>query len=559
MAAQVRNSLFVASLLATIAAPAFAAALQANSKIDAVTVYPDAAIVTRIAELDVPEGESTVGFAGLPTSLDPASLRVEAMGEARIEIGGLESGVQALDPKAANDAFAAKMTALLAERDRLAVAIQALQGERAMILRFSQSGPDKLGPDSKPLAIADWQGAWSAIHDGLAKVDAELRPAEADSAKVEAQIRVLQGEQSQAAQATQRLANVALLARGAGHATFKLSYRIQGVGWRPAYDASLDATTNRGEVALTRRALIAQRSGEDWRDVALTVSTARVAQATGVAALETLHVDFWQPVEADAMRAAPMAAGGVAAKSTAPAAPAPLDKPKVLEQSVEVTSMARGSAYAADFLAPGRVTILADGTQRSIALLRSVAKAALTIKTAPAQDTAAYLEAKFPNDGDAPVLPGEVSILRDGAFIGLGAMPFVAPGDNVTLGFGADDRVKVTRAPVTRKENEPTWFNQSKVATMEFKTNVKNLHPVPVNVQVVDQLPVSQNTSIVVDLSPVTTAPTDKQVNGKPGVLGWSLDLAPNEAKDVRFAYRLKWPGDHEIGLDGTLAPLAVK
>jgi hypothetical protein len=62
-----------------------------------------------------------------------------------------------------------------------------------------------------------------------------------------------------------------------------------------------------------------------------------------------------------------------------------------------------------------------------------------------------------------------------------------------------------------------------------------------------------------VDLGNQTTPPSDKQVNGKPGVLGWNVDLAPNESKDIHFAYRLKWPGDRELSFDGNAAPLASR
>ena len=41
-----------------------------------------------------------------------------------------------------------------------------------MIVRFSQSGPEKLSPDAKPLDVADWPAAWDAVEAALAKVGA---------------------------------------------------------------------------------------------------------------------------------------------------------------------------------------------------------------------------------------------------------------------------------------------------------------------------------------------------------------------------------------------------
>ena len=69
-------------------------------------------------------------------------------------------------------------------------------------------------------------------------------------------------------------------------------------------------------------------------------------------------------------------------------------------------------------------------------------------------------------------------------------------------------------------------------------------------------MPVSENTAISVDLSPATTPPTEKQVGDKRGVMSWTLDLKPGESKDIRLAYRLKWPADRAIMIDG--APLTT-
>ena len=60
------------SLIAFAAAfPAVAGETDVVSRIDAVTIYPDAAIVTRLAEVDAPAGDSVLTFRNLPLGLDP--------------------------------------------------------------------------------------------------------------------------------------------------------------------------------------------------------------------------------------------------------------------------------------------------------------------------------------------------------------------------------------------------------------------------------------------------------------------------------------------------------
>jgi hypothetical protein len=64
-------------------------------------------------------------------------------------------------------------------------------------------------------------------------------------------------------------------------------------------------------------------------------------------------------------------------------------------------------------------------------------------------------------------------------------------------------------------------------------------------------MPYSENTAITAEFLPSTTAPSEKQVGDKRGVMSWTLDLQPNESKDVHLAYRLKWPADRDVTIGG--------
>jgi uncharacterized protein (TIGR02231 family) len=546
------------SLIAfTVAFPAVAGETDVVSRIDAVTIYPDAAIVTRLAEVDAPAGDSVLTFRNLPLGLDPDSLRVEGTAIAALTIGSVETHVAPAEAQPGDDALTTRLADLRQQRAATQTTIDSLQGKRAMIVRFSQSGPEKLSPDSKPLDVADWSAAWDAVGTALAKVSADLTPALEKARILDDQIAALEAQQqAPRPQAAGRVVTVAVNAAAAARLSLSLSYRVADVGWTPLYDAALKTDDAAGpSMTLTRRAAIAQSTGEDWSDVALTVSTARVARAVDVVDLRGQRIDFWQP-EINELAAARPAAKRAAAPADKPAlAEAPPAPPTfALDGSApqpivaqDAAAQLRTSAYTAAFKAAGRVTLASDGSQKSFVLGRVVVQPIVSVKTAPSVDPVAYVEAHFVDAEDAPILPGRVALIRDGAFVGEGRVGFVAPGDGVDLGFGGDDKVRVDRAPVNRKENEPTWYNQTKIETREFVTSVKNLHAFPVKVQVIDRAPVSENTAIVVELAPATTPPTDKQVGDKRGVMSWTLDLKPGEAKDVRLAYRMKWPADREI------------
>jgi len=546
------------SLIAfTAAFPAVAGEADVASRIDAVTIYPDAAIVTRLAEVDAPAGDSVLTFRNLPLGLDPDSLRVEGTAIAALTIGSVETHVAPAEALTGDDALTTRIADLRQQRAATQTTIDALQGKRAMIVRFSQSGPEKLSPESKPLDVADWSAAWDAVGTALAKVSAELAPAVEKARVLDEQIAALEAQQqAPRPEAASRIVTVAVNAAAAVRVSLALSYRVAGVGWTPLYDAALKTDEAAGpSMVLTRRAAISQSTGEDWSDVALTVSTARVARAVDVVDLPGQRIGFWQPeinelaAERPAAKRAAAPAGKPALAEASPAPPTDASDSSAPQPiaAEDAAAQLQTSAYAAAFKAAGRVTLASDGSQKSFVLGRVVVQPTLSVKTAPSVDPIAYIEAHFVDSEDAPILPGRVALIRDGAFVGDGRVGFVAPGDSVDLGFGGDDKVRVDRAPVNRKENEPTWYNQTKIETREFVTSVKNLHAFPVKVQVIDRAPVSENTAIVVELAPATTPPTDKQVGDKRGVMSWTLDLKPGEAKDVRLAYRMKWPADREI------------
>ncbi|MFZ1964495.1 MAG: mucoidy inhibitor MuiA family protein, partial [Roseiarcus sp.] len=316
------RSLFALAAMAMAPAGASAAEIEAASKIDAVTVYPDAAVVTRVAQVELSQGDNLVVFNGLPLALDPASLRVEGVADAALIIGAVETRVAAAGAKAPDDALAAKIASLRGEREDLQISIDALQAKRAMILRFSQNGPDKLSPDAKPLDVGAWPAAWDAVEAAIAKVGADLRPALDKARALDDDIKALEAErQKPPSQAAKRTASVALAAAQAGRAALSLSYRVDGVGWVPAYDAALTTSGEANSLTLTRRAGISQTTGEDWSDVALTVSTARVARAVDVADVESEKIDFWEPATLEGAARAPHRAMAKAAPMSVGAAP----------------------------------------------------------------------------------------------------------------------------------------------------------------------------------------------------------------------------------------------
>ncbi|MBA4037736.1 MAG: hypothetical protein C0480_24380, partial [Bradyrhizobium sp.] len=169
-------------------------------------------------------------------------------------------------------------------------------------------------------------------------------------------------------------------------------------------------------------------------------------------------------------------------------------------------------------------------------------------RAAPVKDPTAFLEASFKQNEDAPLLPGRVSIYRDGVFVGRGVMAAAGKDETVRLGFGADDKVKIERAVLKRNEGSAGLIvTTSKTDERAFKTTVRNGHDFPIRVAIEDQLPVSENEAIVVEMLPSTTAPSATNIRDKRGVLEWAFEAKAGEVRDINFAWRIRWPKDKNV------------
>lgn len=544
------------AIACALAGPTWAAEIEAASRVDTVTVYPDGASVTRIAIVELPTGASTIVLKGLPATIDPASLRVAGKATGAMSIGAVETRAAPGNPRPVIDAaLETKIKALREKRDIAAARMEAAERMRAMVRRYAEASPEKLSPDGKAMDATNWPAAWTAISERLTKVNEDIRVLTAELRDIDGEIAALERARPQPPRPGAPVLDVtiALEAGAASKAELAITYRVAGASWRPLYDARLD-TGGKGKKAsleLVRRAAVTQRTGEAWTNVTLFVSTVRVARGTGAPDLLTSRV---------LLRPPPQPMGGAARDRMAPATgtaphapPAPIDapkladKPEVVETAREQQAQVQGGAFQASFGVPGRVTIPEDGAAKTFRISSATIEPQLLIKTVPVLNPTAYLQASFINNEEAPLLAGPVNIHRDGTFVGQSALPLVAQGDKVDLSFGADDQVKVTRVPVARRQAEPGFLGSSRTDTVEFKTIVKNLHDFPIKITVVDRVPITEVNTITVEMLDTTTKPTEPTVDDRRGVMAWTYDYAAGEQKEIRLGYRVKWPSDRDI------------
>jgi uncharacterized protein (TIGR02231 family) len=549
------------SCAVAFATTASAAELAASSTIDSVTVYPDGAAVTRVIRVDVPAGDSVLFARDFPPTLDIATLRVEGEGDARLVIGAIDARPPRAERPPSNPELENKIEALKDERGALDDKVAAAEAQKKFAQRFADNSPAGLGQKGEARPLAEWRAAFAAVAEEISTADAAIRAAKLRQREIDRELARLDA---------QRVANpprkmevrIDLAADAAASATFRVTYTVPGARWAPLYDARLDTggRDRRPSLELTRRAEIVQQSGEDWTDVALAVSTVRTAKGGNAPELAPLVVRYSAPAKAAASPYSPAMSArdleersrnqfgqGVSASLSMEDGGGAAGSRGHLVANLaarEAAAMFETGGFQGVFRIPGRVSVATNEGAKGFRIATATIAPDLLVRTAPALDAAAYLEAGFTQAEEAPLLPGRVALYRDGIFVGRGVMALTPRDETVRLGFGVDDQVKVARVVLSRKESSTGLISTAKVDKRAFKITVRNGHATPIKVMVEDQLPVSEIDDVKVEMLAATTPPTERDVRNRRGVLGWSFSAAPGEQRDITLGWTVRWPSD---------------
>ena len=530
------------------AAPVRAADVAASSAVDAVTVYPDGASVTRVITVDLPAGDHSAVLKDFPLTLDPSSLRVEGEAATKLTIGAIDAKPPRAAPPVNLPELDKRIETLRDQRADLQGAINSAAARRKFAERFAEASPAGIGDKGEARPIAEWRAAFAAVAEEVASADSAIRDAERKQRELDREIARLEADRAQ--KPSNKLeVRIELAAAAATKATLRVTYTVRNARWTPLYDIRLDTGTRDRKPALelVRRAEITQNTGEDWSNVALAVSTVRTARGGKAPDLNSLIVQYPQPPRQLQVGSASGAMDSARPqRSVSAPAPAPLEaRSKVAE---EQQAIAEVDGFQVTFKIPGRVSLGASEGAKSLRVSSAAIAPDLAVRAVPVLDPTAFLEASFKQAEDAPLLPGRVSIYRDGVFVGRGLMAAAGKDETVRLGFGADDKIKIERTTVKRNEGSAGLIvTTSKTDERSFKTTIRNGHDFPIKIAIEDQLPVSENEDIQVEMLSSSTPPTTTNLRDKRGVLEWAFEAKASEVRDIGFAWRVRWPKDKGV------------
>ena len=522
--------------------------MQIKAPIREVSVYTDRALVTRRGQVTLKPGVNELAIENIPTTLVVESVRAAGKGQALIL--GLEVGTHYH-----TEAPEEKLADLDREIEQREDQDQALQDRLATLedqLEFLQG----LAQSSERLArgigfgrvgVDECRNVLQFVAGGLDDARNEQQGIAVKRRELARELEVLRRRRKDLAAPRQpqerRRITVTVEAQEETLFELEVDYVVRKAAWRPLYDLRLVGE----QVALTYRGQVTQRTGEPWDAVALTLSTAKPSVSAVLPELKPWYLDVYTP--------AVRGQAGMLRKMAAPAAMAMADmvtgaEPEAALEEAAAPPPPAPVAQAAVEQAGATVVyriarpadVLPDGAAQKVTVAVLDLPAKLDHVTAPKLVDQAYLRATIANDTDYVLLPGSASIFHESDFVGTTRLETVAKGQEFETFLGADDSIRVERELVDR-EVDKAFIGNTRKQTYGYKIEVENLRDEQASVIVYDQLPVPRHESIKVKLLRANVEPEEKDL----GILKWTLTLAPQEKRELRFSFQVEYPRDMTV------------
>ena len=526
-----------------------------------VTVYPERALVVRRGMYTVTEpGVITLRIGGLPRYLIRDSLRASGRGPTGTRILGVEQTAEYF-PSAPEETLRTvrdeiarfeREVELLNERERT------LADQRDWLRTLGEQTSRRLANGiavgtAKPEDAAALFAYTESESQRLAVARLDLQRQRDDlTAQLQAKRREyaeLGGEQR-----PDRLAAlVSIEVPAPGDVIIEISYLTAGAAWHPRYDARVNTASP--TVHLTQQALVTQRTGEDWRNIALALSTARPTAATSLPdEPDPWYIDVRQPpvVQHKMMRAMSAApAFGAAEPQTQPgfAARSPLAAAADIGDIELASSNVERLGAAQVFRIHGGTNVPSDGSPHTLGLADDDLPCRFDYIAMPAFAPGAQLRATTANRTGRVLLPGELHVFHAGAagdeYVGATDLDLTAQDAELKLYLGLDDNITVKSELIERDTEKGNLLQggQRRV-TVGYRATVANRTDAPQRVLLMDRLPVPRHERVKVRVLDVRPQPFERT---KLDQLTWELQLAPGEERRVEWRFLVESPGDLDL------------
>ena len=335
----------------------------------------------------------------------------------------------------------------------------------------------------------------------------------------------------------------------------QLSYMVANAGWTPFYDIKSESL---GEpITILSKANVFQNTGEDWKNVKLSLSTGNPTNNNTKPVLNPYTLMLNNPDQVyrksyNKSMAVPSSNAGAAMDAPSMqevVISSSRNQNRLVDNDSRVTS-SQVANYTSNtenqtnniFEIAIPYNIPSDGKEYVVAIQEYKAPAVYSYSAIPKLDKDAFLLANLINWDQTGLLPGDANLFNEGTFVGKSYFETRVTNDTIPVSLGREKNIILDRKKV-KSFTEKNFTGGTKKTTLEFEIMVRNKKKSDVEITIEDQIPLSNTEEVTIELINGSNATYVKET----GKLKWVIKLKPSESNTLKFGYIIKYPKKYNI------------
>lgn len=527
-----RFALFLFLISASLNIKAENARSLTNSTIKDVKVFLSGAQVNRNIKVAVEAGESILTIEGLSSQIDQGSINVKGTGNAMImgvsfRMDYLKDTYKSPELKQLQDS----LDLLKASLDKTTLMESVYNDELGFLNANRNTGGTTTGVNTENMkkVLDYYHSKMIDLRTKLLDLSEQKKKLNERIARINQQINDLNGKLNKPTGTIL----VKINAQKATNLDLDFSYYVQGAGWSPLYEIRSENIS--GPVKLNYKASVYQNTGEEWKNIRLSLSSANPVLGGNKPDLSPWYLNFYQP------RPRPM-------YNLQGAPELQLSEVVVMDKRDKVSSIAEEvtvnqNQLETEFEIPLAYTIADDGKPVDVEIQSNDLQGAYAFYATPKLDRDAFLMTSITGWENLNLLAGKANIYFENSYVGESYIDPQMTEDTLKLSLGRDKRIIIKRE-LLKGMTSTKFIGSSIEKQFVYEITVKNTKKDAVELNLDDQLPVSQNDDIKVTVDELSGG----RMNNETGAVNWKLNVKAGETVKIKLGFTVKYPKGKTIG-----------
>lgn len=506
---------------------------QGQVKVDAenqhITVFLNRAQIEAHVKTTVQAGTTKMIISNVATTADPNSIQIGGKGD--VVIMGVKFKQNYLGNKK-RSVMEDSLKMAKSELEVVDVLVKVADNERNMLMANSNIKNEKDGATPE-----DLKEMMDFFRTKLTEIGTRQMQLLRQSKDLQDKINRFQQQlDSQGTNLNQPAGEIELTLQAKAYSSVELNltYIANNAGWSPVYD--IRAKDLKSNIDLAYRANVYQSTGLDWKNVKLTLSTANPAEGGTKPELFAQYLSVFEPVVIQSKNIRMMKS------ENAPQAMAmdavPLNE--VATTASFVNTVQTTLAINFDISIP--YTIPSGGIAELVDIQNHSLSSSFKYYSVPKFDKDAFLTAIITDWEKYNLLPGTANVYFEGTFVGKTDIANGEAKDSLLISMGRDKKIISKRETIEEFKSRKNIGSNIR-ESFGYRITLRNTKNEPISIVMEDQLPISQDSRIEVELEDAIGA----DFNRETGKLTWKLILQPLENKEILLKYSVKYPKGKNI------------